>query len=80
MGHRRRDCGVDLLWPGFAAQDDALEDVVVTGSRIARPDFESASPIVTVPGAAFEQTAAITVERTLNMLPQFVASATGTTS
>ena len=62
-----------------AAQEDTLEEVVVTGSRIARVDFESASPIITVPGAAFEQTAAITVERTLNMLPQFVASATGTT-
>ena len=63
-----------------AAQDDAIEEVVVTGSRIARADFESASPIVTLPASAFEQTSAITVERTLNTLPQFAASATGTSN
>jgi outer membrane receptor protein involved in Fe transport len=63
-----------------AADDDALETVVVTGSRIQRADFESASPIVTLPAAAFEHTAAVTVERTLNTLPQFAASATGTSN
>ena len=63
-----------------AAQDDAIEEVVVTGSRIARADFESASPIVTLPASAFEQTSAISVERTLNTLPQFAASATGTSN
>jgi iron complex outermembrane receptor protein len=61
-----------------AAQDDAIEEVVVTGSRIARADFESASPIVTLPASAFEQTSATSVERTLNTLPQFAASATAT--
>ena len=41
------------------AQDGDLEDILVTGSRIARPDFEAPSPIVTLPAAAFEQTAAV---------------------
>ena len=74
--------GIAALIPfgSVAAQDDAIEEVVVTGSRIARADFESASPIVTLPASAFEQTSAITVERTLNTLPQFAASATGTSN
>lgn len=67
-----------LPFAPVAAQDDTIEEVVVTGSRIARADFESASPIVTLPGSAFEQTSAISVERTLNTLPQFAASATAT--
>jgi len=70
-----------LLWSGTApAQDDELEDILVTGSRIARPDFEAPSPIVTLPAAAFEQTAAVSVERILNTLPQFAPSATGTSN
>ena len=70
-----------LLWSDVTlAQDGDLEDILVTGSRIARPDFEAPSPIVTLPAAAFEQTAAVSVERTLNTLPQFAASATGTSN
>jgi outer membrane receptor protein involved in Fe transport len=70
-----------LLWSDVAlAQDGDLEDILVTGSRIARPDFEAPSPIVTLPAAAFEQTAAVSVERTLNTLPQFAPSATGTSN
>lgn len=57
-----------------------LERVSVTGSRIARPDFESASPIVTVPAEAFEQTGAMTVEATLNKFPQFVPGFDGTSN
>ena len=57
-----------------------LERVSVTGSRIARPDFESASPIVTVPAEAFQQTGAPTVEATLNKFPQFVPSFDGTSN
>ncbi len=69
-----------LLSDVALAQDGDLEDILVTGSRIARPDFEAPSPIVTLPAAAFEQTAAVSVERTLNTLPQFAASATGTSN
>ncbi len=83
-GARRARCAV-VAWiaaqipvASSAAQDDAIEEVVVTGSRIARADFESASPIVTLPASAFEQTSATSVERTLNTLPQFTASATST--
>lgn len=53
---------------------------MVTGSRIARSDFVSASPIVTVPEDVFLQSGAVTVERTLNEYPQFVPNATGTSN
>jgi outer membrane receptor protein involved in Fe transport len=70
-----------LLWSGNApAQDGDLEDILVTGSRIARPGFEAPSPIVTLTAAAFEQTAAVSVERILNTLPQFAPSVTGTSN
>ena len=47
-------CGFWLL-AGIACQlsaradDQSLEEIVVTGTRIARPNFEAASPIVAVP-------------------------------
>jgi outer membrane receptor protein involved in Fe transport len=56
------------------AQDQELEQIIVTGSRIARPDFESASPIVTIFQDRFERTGSATVETTLTSLPQFVGS------
>jgi len=83
---RRARCAVAasiaalIPFVSVAGPDDTLEEVVVTGSRIARVDFESASPIVTLPASAFDQTSAVTVERTLNTLPQFAASATGTSN
>ncbi len=62
------------------AQDASLEEIVVTGSRIARPDFTSASPIVSVGAARFEQSSAITVEGVLDGLPQFVPAFSGTSN
>ena len=46
-------------------------EVVVTGSRIAKRDFQSTSPMVTVGAQAFQNTANVAVEATLNKLPQF---------
>lgn len=46
-----------------------IDHIVVTGTRIARPDNESASPIVTVLPELFES-GAPTVEAALNQLPQ----------
>ncbi len=62
------------------AQDDDVQEVVVTGSRITRPDYQSASPIVTVSEAAFRETGSATVETMLNTLPQFVPSITNTSN
>jgi outer membrane receptor protein involved in Fe transport len=69
--------------PLAAAQEvdeEAIEEVVVTGSRIVRRDFQSASPIQTVDAELFEQVAAVTVEAALNTLPQFVPSITSTSN
>ena len=61
------DCGK----PGHPAC--ATQEIVVTGSRIARRDFTANSPIVTVNSAAFQNTSQAEVEDTLNKLPQFQA-------
>jgi len=54
--------------------DDAVEQqdqIIVTGSRIVRRDLEANSPLVTVGQEQFENRSAVTVEETLNDLPQF---------
>jgi iron complex outermembrane recepter protein len=63
-----------LAAPRLGAQESPapeLEQIFVTGSRIARPDFESASPIVSITADAFERTSALSVESVLSKLPQF---------
>jgi outer membrane receptor protein involved in Fe transport len=70
-----------VLSPSSAgASDPPLEEIEVTGSRIIRRDFTSASPIVSVPSTTFAETGSVSVERTLAMLPQFVPTVTGTSN
>lgn len=73
-----------LLLPVDAAAQETdlstLKEVVVTGSRIVRRDFDAASPIVTVDAEDFSQTSTLGVENALNKLPQFVPSQTQFTS
>jgi iron complex outermembrane receptor protein len=60
--------------PAFAAEraaDDELAEMVVTGSRIARRDYEANSPLVTVDSEALEQRAGLNVESFLNQLPAY---------
>src|SRR5690554_875141 len=66
------------LYGGTAAlaQDRVgLEEVVVTGSRIVRRDFEANSPITTIDATRFEETSTIAIESVVNQLPQFVPAA-----
>ncbi|MDG2175079.1 MAG: TonB-dependent receptor [Gammaproteobacteria bacterium] len=58
------------------AQDDTLEEIVVTGSRIVRRDLSAPSPIVTIGTEEIENSAATSVEYVLNQMPQFVPAAT----
>jgi len=51
---------------------EALEEVVVTGSRIRRPDFVSNSPVTSVDARQFEITGTVNTESLLNTLPQVV--------
>ena len=62
------------------ADDQLLEEIVVTGTRLPRPDFDSASPIVTVTADAFKRTGSATTETTLNRYPQFVPTKSGTSN
>jgi len=55
------------------AQQPVMEEIIVTGSRIARRDFESASPVVSIPHDAFERTSSTTVDTVMNRLPQFTS-------
>jgi iron complex outermembrane receptor protein len=65
--------GLAVTGTAYAQQAPAssVGEVVVTGSRIAKKDFQSNSPMVTVNSQAFQNTANVAVEATLNKLPQF---------
>ncbi|CAN5428402.1 TonB-dependent receptor [soil metagenome] len=56
------------------AQDAEVSEIVVTGSRIARKDYVSESPIVTVGAEQIAAVGMVTIENTLNQLPQFTPS------
>ncbi len=60
--------------------ENVLEEVVVTGTRIARSDYESASPIVTVSRSIFDLSGSPSVQRMLDTLPQFSPWITETTN
>jgi len=47
------------------------QEIVVTGSRIARKDYSANSPIVTANEALLKQSSTSAIEQNLNKLPQF---------
>ena len=49
-------------------------DVIITGSRIRRPNLDSGAPINTVQGAEFFQTGKVSVGDILNELPQLATT------
>jgi outer membrane receptor protein involved in Fe transport len=55
-----------------AAEEEAGEAIIVTGSRIARPNIEAASPVTVVGAEQVALTGTTTVETLLNELPQVV--------
>lgn len=59
-----------------AARPAAQEEIVVTGSRIRRRDYESNSPIVTVDDELLQRSASAAIEDSLNKLPQFAPDKT----
>lgn len=66
----------DAEAPPPAAEDSAPattqeQDIVVTGSLIARPDYVAASPVVTIGAETLKATGTVNVEQGLNQLPQF---------
>lgn len=74
---------------GFAApaaaqtaeeQASQVGEIVVTGSRIARQDYRSTSPIVTVSAQDFQATGSVTIDTLINDLPQFTPSISSTSN
>ena len=65
-----------------AAQDDeqAMEQMVVTGSRIPRADLVANSPVSVVSGQELTLSGTVNVEQLLNTLPQVVPSLTNTSN
>jgi outer membrane receptor protein involved in Fe transport len=55
-----------------ASADEGVSEVVITGSRIVRRDYNSDSPVVTLPSDALTNTSEVGVEQSLNKMPQFV--------
>ena len=68
--------------PTPANANEAPEDqaIVVTGSRIARPDLQSASPVSVITAENLKIANAVTAESLLTQNPQFVAGLTGATN
>ena len=56
-------------------EEFSLEEIVVTGSRIARTNNEATSPIVTVDEKLLSQSAQSSLQTQLNKLPQFSPTA-----
>ena len=52
-------------------EDDQLQEVVVTGSRIARPDLDRLEPTITLDGKAFDQHGYTDIGQALASLPAF---------
>jgi iron complex outermembrane recepter protein len=67
--------------PAVAQEDTEDEDgadIIVTGSRIQRPDFNSNSPAISVDEALLENSSTAALEVNLNKLPQFTPAQTPT--
>lgn len=82
----RRNCAVALAVAfavgaadaGFAAapaqpQEETLDEVVVTGSRIRRDGFEAPNPLTVIGSEQMEQLGQVNVAEVLNVLPQNIA-------
>src|SRR5258708_39325560 len=64
---------VAVMAPAFAAEDEEpaqLQEVVVTGSRIAAPNLTSTSPIQVISSKTIQQTGKNDVSDILLQLPQ----------
>jgi iron complex outermembrane recepter protein len=68
---------VSVASPIAYAQDSeprVLQEVVVTGSRIARPDFQANTPITSVGEEILENSGSFALESKLLQLPQFAGA------
>jgi len=69
--------GLGLTIPTTSlAQDAALEEIVVTGSRLVRRDLDAPSPVLVVTSESVRSSGNITIEETLNEFPQLASDNT----
>jgi iron complex outermembrane receptor protein len=66
--------------PAFAAEDPTIQEIVVTGSRIAQPNLETTSPVTQVTSEDVITQGVTKIEDLLNQLPQAFAAQNGTVS
>lgn len=70
-----------LVTPQFAvAQDDQQDEIIVTGSRIARPELTATSPLTVVNPDDVKLQGSTRIEDVLNSLPSVAASQASTLS
>jgi len=62
------------------AQASQLEEIVVTGSRIARPDLSAPSPVNIVGSEEFQLQGTVNVEDVLNDMPQLIPATDSTSN
>jgi len=63
-----------------AAAPEPVDTIVVTGSRIKRPDLSAVSPVAVVGSDDVRDSGNVTVENTLNELPQIAAGVNSQTN
>lgn len=64
--------------PAVNAQQEetVLEEVVITGSRLVRRDLDAPSPVVTLSAETVQNAGNVTIEETLNEMPQLASDNT----
>ena len=62
--------------PSALAQEEEIEEVVVTGSRLVRRDLDAPSPVVVISSADVLNAGNVTIEETLNEMPQLASDNT----
>lgn len=73
--------GAGFTGAAFAQQESALEEVVITGSRLRRDrDFVEVSPVATVDMEQIQGLGNLTLEQTVNRMPQLVPDTTSATN
>ncbi len=60
----------------LAQEEGAIEEVIVTGSRLVRRDLNAVSPVVVISDADIRNSGNVTIEETLNELPQLASDNT----
>src|SRR4051812_41579312 len=66
--------------PAQAADENTIQEVVVTGSRISTPNMTSISPVTAIAAEDIAATGKVRIEDILNQLPQAMAAQGSTIS